>query len=57
MQYLASERRDKSPDVFIITGLYERSIAEAAKRRFAGEGSAEQTLRTLWLRYIDFLVR
>lgn len=57
MQYLASERKGKAPDVFIVTGLYERSIAEAAKRRFAGEGSAEQTLRTLWLGYIDFLVR
>ncbi|KAI9568595.1 hypothetical protein HD554DRAFT_2099306 [Boletus coccyginus] len=55
MQYLAMERRGKSPDVFIVSGLFERSIAEAAKLRITGEGNAEQTLRTLWLGYIDFL--
>ncbi|KAH0831905.1 hypothetical protein J3R83DRAFT_12788 [Lanmaoa asiatica] len=55
MHYLAAERKGKSPDVFIVRGLYERSIAEVAKRRFAGEGNTEQTLRTLWLGYIDFL--
>ena len=57
MQYLAAERKGKSPDVFIVRGLFERSIAEAAKLRVAGEGNAEQTLRTLWTGYIDFLVR
>lgn len=57
MQYLAMERRSKSPDVFVVSGLFERSIAEAAKLRITGEGNAEQTLRTLWLGYIDFLVR
>jgi len=51
------ERRGKSPDVFIVRGLFERSISEAAKRRVTGEGNAEQTLRTFWLGYIDFLVR
>ncbi|KAG9315935.1 hypothetical protein JVU11DRAFT_3587 [Chiua virens] len=55
MQYLASERKSKSPDIFVVSGLYERAIAESAGCRFSGEGSAEQTLRTLWLGYIDFL--
>ncbi|KAG8214448.1 hypothetical protein J3R82DRAFT_9471 [Butyriboletus roseoflavus] len=55
MHYLAAERKGKTPDGFIVRGLYERSIAEVAKRRFAGEGSAEQTLRTLWLGYVDFM--
>ncbi|KIJ17712.1 hypothetical protein PAXINDRAFT_130029 [Paxillus involutus ATCC 200175] len=54
-QYIVSERRAKTPDVFVITGLYERAIAEAAKRRFAGEHGAEQTLRVFWVGYLDFL--
>lgn len=57
MQFLAAERKGKFPDVFIVSGLFERSIAEAAKHRIGGEGNAEQTLRTLWVGYIDFLVR
>lgn len=57
MQYLAAERRNKSPDVFVVRGLYEQSITEVEKRRFAGEGNAEHILRTFWLGYIDFLVR
>jgi hypothetical protein len=57
MQFLAAELKGKFPDVFIVRGLFERSIAEAAKRRIPGEGNAEQTLRTLWMGYIDFLVR
>ncbi|KAF8120579.1 hypothetical protein EV363DRAFT_1474306, partial [Boletus edulis] len=55
MQYLVAERKGKFPDVFIVRGLFERTIAEAAKLRIAGEGNAEQTLRTLWVGYIDFL--
>ncbi|KIK95320.1 hypothetical protein PAXRUDRAFT_140954 [Paxillus rubicundulus Ve08.2h10] len=54
-QYIASERRAKTPDVFVLTGLYERAIAETAKRRFAGEHGAEQTLRMFWVGYLDFL--
>lgn len=57
MQCLALERKGKSPDVFIVRGLYERAIAEAEKRRFASEENTEQALRTFWLGYIDFLVR
>ncbi|KAF9220989.1 hypothetical protein BS17DRAFT_786300 [Gyrodon lividus] len=55
MLYIASERRGKIPDVFVITGLYERAIAEAAKHRFAGEHGAEQALRMFWVGYLDFL--
>ncbi|KAG6331001.1 hypothetical protein ID866_8087, partial [Astraeus odoratus] len=54
-QYIASERRGKNPDRFILTGIYERGLAEAAKRHFAGETGAEDTLRTFWIGYLDFL--
>jgi hypothetical protein len=47
----------KKPDVFIIQGLYERAIAEAARRRFAGEAGAEEVLRSFWGGYCDILVR
>ena len=36
--------------------LYERAIAEAAKRRFAGDLNAEAALRAFWVGYIDTLV-
>ena len=32
-------------------------IAEADKRRFAGEANAEEALRSFWTGYVDFLVR
>lgn len=57
MRYLAAERKGKFPDVFVVNGLFERSIAEAAKCRIASEANAERMLRTLWVGYIDFLVR
>jgi hypothetical protein len=47
----------KNPDLFIIRGLYERAIAEAARRRFAGEAGAEEALRSFWGGYCDVLVR
>ncbi|KAF9242560.1 hypothetical protein BU15DRAFT_86759 [Melanogaster broomeanus] len=55
IQYIASERRGRAPDVFVITGLYERAIAEAAKRHFGGEDGAERVLRMFWVGYLDFL--
>jgi squamous cell carcinoma antigen recognized by T-cells 3 len=55
--YIAAERRMKNPDLFIIRGLYERAIAEAARRRFAGEAGAEEALRSFWGGYCDVLVR
>ncbi|KAI6014828.1 hypothetical protein BKA83DRAFT_4345131 [Pisolithus microcarpus] len=53
-QYISSERRAKNPDVFVLTGVYERAIAEAAKRRFSGELGAEEVLRSFWIGYLDF---
>lgn len=44
------------PDVSIQCALYERAIAEADKRRFAGEANAEEALRSFWLGYVDYIV-
>ncbi|KAI0366626.1 RNA-binding protein Prp24 [Pilatotrama ljubarskyi] len=53
--YIAVERRRKTPDIFVVKTLCERAIAEAAKRRFAGESGAEEALRSFWTGYVDFL--
>jgi hypothetical protein len=55
-RYLAYERRARNPDLFVMGAVYERAIAEAAKRRFAGEAGAEETLRAFWMGYCDTLV-
>ena len=55
--YIASEKRPKKPDLFVLKGLYERAIAEADKRRFIGEANAEEALRSFWTGYVDLLVR
>jgi hypothetical protein len=47
----------KNPDMFILQGLFERAIAEAARRRFVGEAGAEEALRSFWGGYCDVLVR
>ncbi|TFK40639.1 hypothetical protein BDQ12DRAFT_601697 [Crucibulum laeve] len=54
-QYIASERRMRTLDAFVLVSLYERAIAEAAKRRFAQEPRAEEVLRTFWVGYLDSL--
>ncbi|TFK73607.1 hypothetical protein BDN72DRAFT_761449 [Pluteus cervinus] len=54
-QYIAVERRAKSPDLFVLTGVFERAIAEASKRRFNGEEGAEAALRSFWVGYADTL--
>ena len=54
--YLGVERRRKNPDMFVLKALYERAIAEAAKRRFVGEPTAEEALRSFWIGYVDVLV-
>jgi hypothetical protein len=54
--YIATERRPKQPDLFVLKTLYERAIAEAAKRRMAGENGAEEALRAFWIGYLDFMV-
>ncbi|KAJ7645566.1 hypothetical protein DFH06DRAFT_1425383 [Mycena polygramma] len=51
--YIASERRAKVPSYPILSTLYERAIADAAKRRFAEEQGAEETLRAFWAGYCD----
>ncbi|KAI8978842.1 RNA-binding protein Prp24 [Trametes punicea] len=53
--YIAAERRRKTPDMFVLKTLYERAIAEADKRRFAGEAGAEEGLRSFWHGYVDLL--
>ena len=55
-QYLAYERRAKHPDLFVMGTVYERAIAEAAKRRFEGDPGAEEALRAFWIGYCDSLV-
>ena len=55
-QYIGYERRAKHPDLFVTRGIYERAIAEAAKRRFNDEPGAEETLRIYWSGYGDVLV-
>ena len=50
------ERHLKYPDLFVLRGLYERAIAEAARRRFDGESGSEEALRTFWMNYLDTLV-
>ncbi|KIK47472.1 hypothetical protein CY34DRAFT_228718 [Suillus luteus UH-Slu-Lm8-n1] len=52
--YIAAERRRRDPDYFILCGLYERGLAEASRRQFAGELGAERTLQIFWVGYIDF---
>jgi hypothetical protein len=55
-RYIATERRAKFPDLSVIKVLYERAIAEAAKRRYNGEPGAEAALRLFWVGYCDSLV-
>ena len=54
--YISEERKGKRLDMFALPALYERAIAEAAKRRFAGDLNAEAALRAFWVGYIDALV-
>jgi hypothetical protein len=42
--YIATERRRKDPDYFILCGLYERALAEVSKRQFTGKVGAERAL-------------
>ena len=42
--------------MFVLPGVFERAIAEAAKRRFSGEPNAEAALRSFWAGYADALV-
>ncbi|KAF9811778.1 hypothetical protein IEO21_06434 [Rhodonia placenta] len=53
--YIAAERRRGKPDLFILSNVYERAIAEGNKRRWAGETNAEQALQSFWAGYADAL--
>ncbi|TFK90773.1 RNA-binding protein Prp24 [Polyporus arcularius HHB13444] len=53
--YIASERKHKTPDMFILKALYERAITEADRRRFSGEANAEEALQAFWTAYVDLL--
>ncbi|KAG2155888.1 uncharacterized protein EDB93DRAFT_58815 [Suillus bovinus] len=53
--YIAAERRRRDPDYFILCGLYERGLAEAAKRQFSAELGAERAIQMFWVGYIDFI--
>ncbi|THH19088.1 hypothetical protein EW146_g2006 [Bondarzewia mesenterica] len=53
--YVNYERRPKKPDLSMLAGICERAIAEAAKRRFAGEVGAEGVLVSFWIEYVDSL--
>lgn len=55
-QYTAVERRARYPDLFVLSGAFERAIAEAAKQSFQGDVSAESALRSFWISYLDALV-
>lgn len=55
--YIGWEKRAKNIDLVVLKGLYERAIAEAARRRFQGEVGAEAMLGAFWGGYCDVLVR
>lgn len=56
-RYIAAERRARYPDLFVLKGVYERAIAEAAKQQFEGDAGAEAALRAFWIGYCDTLVK
>ncbi|KZT09316.1 RNA-binding protein Prp24 [Laetiporus sulphureus 93-53] len=53
--YTTVERRKQKPDLFVLKTLYERAIAEADKRRWEGDSTAEDALRSFWISLVDFL--
>jgi squamous cell carcinoma antigen recognized by T-cells 3 len=55
--YITYERKAYNPDINVMSTVYERAIAEAARRRFNGEPGAEDALRMFWTGYLDVLVR
>jgi hypothetical protein len=55
-RYLGYERRARHLDAFILKGVNERAIAEAARRRAKDEQGAQEALVTFWVDYLDDLV-
>ncbi|KAG6850068.1 hypothetical protein H0H93_001618 [Arthromyces matolae] len=56
-RYIAYERRARNPDLFVMTSVFERAIAEAERRRFEGETGSEEALRIFWIGFVDVLQR
>ncbi|KAG7088223.1 hypothetical protein E1B28_012240 [Marasmius oreades] len=54
-RYAFHERRAKNVDLLLMSTIYERAIAEGAKRRFHEEAGAESALRSFWCGYLDTL--
>ncbi|EIN12540.1 hypothetical protein PUNSTDRAFT_81810 [Punctularia strigosozonata HHB-11173 SS5] len=54
-EYITYERRARYLDLLVASGVFERAIAEAAKRRFHGEAEGEPALRAFWAQYLDTL--
>ncbi|KAJ8080386.1 Splicing factor [Marasmius tenuissimus] len=54
-RYILHERRARYVDLLLMSTVYERAIAEAARRRFKEEAGAELALRTFWCGYLDAL--
>ncbi|KAJ7600967.1 hypothetical protein C8J56DRAFT_813965 [Mycena floridula] len=54
-RYATYERKSKTPDISVMSTVYERAIAEAAKRKFNGEAGSEEALRSFWTGYCDAL--
>ncbi|KIY71712.1 RNA-binding protein Prp24 [Cylindrobasidium torrendii FP15055 ss-10] len=52
-RYITWEARSKFPDLFCTSGLHERAIAEAEKRRWKQEVGAEAYLTIFWTSYAD----
>ncbi|CAK5284383.1 unnamed protein product [Mycena citricolor] len=54
-QYITAERRAKTPHYHILSGIYERALAQAAKDRLSDPPVAglEDVLQTLWTGYLD----
>lgn len=65
LQYISAERRQKAPHLQILQTLYERAIAEAAKKLFKGDADlgltvgdarTELALQVFWAGLCDSLV-
>ncbi|KAK7056983.1 Splicing factor [Paramarasmius palmivorus] len=54
-RYASHERRAKNVDILFMSGVHERAITEAARRRFSEDPTAETALRTFWTGYLDSL--
>ena len=54
--YISDERKSKKVDMPILMNLYERAIADTAKRLFNGDPNADGALSMFWIGYCDAMV-